>query len=189
MIFQLLGILSAIVFIIGDIPYIRDTKSGKTKPQRVTWGVVLLLNAIAVANQYASGARNSLWLPLAAVFVVGYIFLLSIKKGVGGHSKLDITALIISMLGLVAWVVFDNPHMSILANSIVAMAALTPTFVKAWKYPETETVTAYSFGAVSALLAAISVGELNFWLLILPLQACIMQVIIVAILGRKSSTK
>lgn len=181
----MLGILSAIVFVIGDIPYIRDTRAGKTKPQRVTWGIVLLLNAIAVANQYASGGRNSVLLPLTAVFVVGCIFLLSIKHGVGGHSKLDIAVLVTAGIGILAWLLFDDPHLSILANFIVAFAALTPTFIKAWKYPETETITAYSFGAISTLLAAISVGEMNFWLLLLPLQACVMQATLVLILSRQ----
>ncbi|MGH9858085.1 MAG: hypothetical protein ACRD4B_09610, partial [Acidobacteriota bacterium] len=62
MIYTLFGVLSALVFIAGDIPYLTDTIKGTTKPQRVTWGVVSLLNGIGFANQLASGATNSLWL-------------------------------------------------------------------------------------------------------------------------------
>lgn len=175
MIFKLLGVLSAIIFILGDIPYLLDTIKGRIKPHRVTWGVVCLLNIIGFANQYAAGARNSLWLFGAAVVMTGAIFFASIKNGVGGRSKLDILALVTSLLGIVLWQVFDSPLLSVLANVFVAVVCLIPAFAKARKYPETENGIAYLAGAVSALLAAISVGEVDFVLLILPVTSAILQ--------------
>lgn len=175
MIFKVLGILSAIIFILGDIPYLLDTIKGRIKPHRVTWGVVFLLNIIGFANQYAAGARNSLWLFGAAVAMTGAIFFASIKHGVGGRSKLDIFALITSLIGIVLWQVFDSPLLSVLANVFVGVVCLIPAFAKARKYPETENGIAYLAGAVSALLAAISIGEVDYILLILPVTSAILQ--------------
>ena len=36
MLFTIIGILGAVLFLIGDYAYFRDTLRGKTKPQRVT---------------------------------------------------------------------------------------------------------------------------------------------------------
>lgn len=175
MIYSVIGVLSAVIFLLGDIPYLRDTINKKIKPHRVTWGVVCLLNIIGFANQYAAGARNSLWLFGAAVFMTGAIFLASLKNGVGGFAKLDIFALVTSLVGIVLWQTFDSPSISVLTNVVVVIVAVTPAFAKARKYPETENGIAYAAGSFSALLAAISVGKFEPILLVLPLTSMVLQ--------------
>lgn len=175
MIFSVLGVLSAIIFILGDLPYVYDTITGKTKPQRITWGVVFLLNCIGFANQYASGAKNSLWIFGAAVIVTGIIVILSIKNGVGGHGKIDVFSLFAALLGIGLWAMFDSPFLSIVANLCVATIALIPTFIKAYKEPGSETKITWLLGAISALLASVSVGSLNLNLLILPVASTVLQ--------------
>lgn len=175
MIYTVLGVASAIIFIVCDIPYLIDTIRAKIKPHRVTWGVVVLLNAIGFANQLASGADNSLWLFGAAVLMTGAIFLASLRTGVGGHTKQDVVAIVASAIGLVLWALFNSPVFSIFANIFVATVALIPTFAKAKRHPETENRLAWSGGALSALLATISVGTLNWHLLILPVTSTLLQ--------------
>lgn len=189
MILAFIGVFSALIFISGDIPYILDTLARKTKPQRVTWGVVFLLNTIGFANQYASGAINSLWLFGAGVLVTGLIFLLSLKRGVGGHSKLDIFSILAALLGLALWALFNSPLLSILANVLIATVALIPTMVKAKEHPETETKIAWLAGAVSAVLASISVGTLSFALLVLPVVSAVLQAYIAYLLYFPKSKK
>jgi hypothetical protein len=175
MLLTVAGILGAVLFLIGDYSYFVDTLKGETKPQRVTWGVAFLLNSIGFANQYASGASNSLWLFAAAVIATGAIFIASIFRGVGGHSKLDILAVTIAILGVALWAVFDSPLMSILSMLVVVAFSVTPTIIKAKKHPESETRIAWLFGSISSLLAAVSVGELNLALLILPINGVFLQ--------------
>jgi hypothetical protein len=174
-IFSTLGILSAVIFLIGDYAYFRDTVSGKTKPQRVTWGVAFLLNSIGFANQYASGATDSLWLFAAAALATGAIFVVSLSKGVGGHSKLDIFGICTAFVGVGLWAVFSSPLFSIVSTLIVVYVTMVPTFIKARKHPESETGLAWSLGCLSAFLAVISVGEFNWALLILPANSTLIQ--------------
>ncbi len=175
MIFTILGLLSAIVFVIADIPYLRDTVKDTTKPHRVTWGVVVLLNAVGFANQFASGADNSLWLFGAAVVMTTSIFIASLKNGVGGHSKSDIFSLIFCSIGVILWLAFKDPLFSIFANIFVGFVALLPTFKKTKKDPESETKITWLLGTISTILATISVGELNVMLLLLPVSSTLLQ--------------
>jgi hypothetical protein len=179
---QLLGLLGSLVLIGGDIPYILDTFAGKTKPQRITWGVVFLLNIIGFLNQYASGARNSLWLFGAGVLVTGTIFLSSLWFGAGGRSWLDFFAIAFSLVGVYLWLTLKEPLISVIANAVVAVVCLIPTYKKAWKQPHSETVSAYFFGAISCVLGALSVGKLELALLLLPITSATLQIIMVAIL-------
>jgi hypothetical protein len=182
MIFSILGVFSALIFLVCDLPYLVDTIKGKIKPHRVTWGVVTLLNLIGFANQYASGAHNSLWLFGAATVMTGAIFLASLKKGVGGHTRQDVIAIVTSTIGLMLWWLFKSPTFSIFANIFVALVALVPSYSKAKISPETETKIAWSGGMISALLATISVGTLDWHLLILPVCSTILQGYMVYIL-------
>lgn len=175
MLLAVIGILGALLFLVGDYAYFRDTIKGKTVPQRVTWGVAFLLNSIGFANQYASGASNSLWLFGAAALATGAIFFVSIFKGVGGHSKLDIFGVVTALLGVALWAVFDSPLFSIISTLVVVYVSIAPTIIKAKKHPESETRIAWLFGSISAFMAAIAVGELNWILLILPLNAALVQ--------------
>lgn len=182
MIFTVIGVLGAILFLIGDYAYFRDTLRGRTKPQRVTWGVSCLLNSIGFANQFAIGATNSLWLFGAAALATGAIFLASIPKGVGGHSKLDIFAIVASLAGVGLWIIFDSPLWSIFSTLAVVYASLAPTFIKARKHPESETGLAWLLGCISSALAAVSVGKLDWALLILPVNAALVQAYVVYLL-------
>ena len=175
MIFTVLGVLSSIIFLVGDMPYLIDTLNGKTKPQRVTWGVVFFLNAIGLANQMASGATNSLWLFGSAFLMTGAIFLVSFKNGVGGHSRADTLVILAALTGLFLWYLFDSPLMSIIANVCVATVALIPTYKKAKIDPESETRITWLLGTISVMMAAVSVGELNLSLLILPVGSTLLQ--------------
>jgi len=182
MLFKFIGIASALLFLAGDMPYLLDTFKGKTKPHRVTWGIFALLNAIGFANQYAYGANNSLWLFGAGAAMTGLIFLGSLRNGEGGRSTTDITCLLIGLAGVALWVLFKSPLYSVLANVLAGVAALWPTFKKARRRPETETRISWLVGAICNILTAISVGSLDWRLLVLPVASALMQLYLIYLL-------
>ncbi|HSX31547.1 MAG TPA: hypothetical protein VLE99_06555 [Candidatus Saccharimonadales bacterium] len=186
MLFTILGIASSLIFLVCDFPYLQDTIRAKIKPHRVTWGVIALLNTAGFANQLASGARNSLWLFGAGTLMTGAIFVASLKNGVGGRSRQDIFAAITCLVGVAFWIVFKSPVFSILANLLVAVVALLPTFAKAKKSPETETKIAWLGGMISSSLAAASVGQLDWQLLILPVSSAALNAYMVYLLYVRS---
>lgn len=182
--FAVIGILGGLLSLGANVPYILDTVKGRTKPHRVTWGIFFLLNVIFLANQLAAGATSSIWLVVAFTISTFTVFLLSIKRGTGGTSKLDIVILAGAILGLIVWQLMHSPVPSIIANLVVAAIASIPTYKKAWTHPHTETKISYSLGAVAALMSAISVGKLDVVLLLLPVYAVIYQGSIALVLSR-----
>ncbi len=100
---QFFGLLSGILAILGYIPYIKDTLQLKTKPQRTTFLIWSILGAIAFFSQLAKGALYSLWLPGSETLLTVAVFLLSLKRGVGGFNKKDYIALVVTLIGLLVW--------------------------------------------------------------------------------------
>jgi len=169
------GILSGLLSIISNIPYVIDIYKRKTQPHRVTWGIFFLLNIIYLANHISAGATNSLWLIVGFTVSTFIIFILSLKRGVGGSEKLDIFVLISALVGVVLWQITDNPTISIFANALSGIFAAIPTLKKAYIKPESETKIKWFIGIFAGIFAAISVGRLELPLLVLPLLTIIIQ--------------
>jgi hypothetical protein len=179
-----IGLLGGILSLASNIPYIYDTLKKKTQPHRVTWGIFFLLNVIFLGNQLAAGATNSIWLVVAFTLSTCTVFMLSLRNGVGGSTKLDIVVLIGALSGVVIWQILDSPLASIIANLVVALIASIPTYKKAWRVPETETKISYSVGAFAAFLSAVSIGKFDIVLLLLPIYSILYQGTIFLILIR-----
>jgi hypothetical protein len=175
MFFTFLGILSSLVFIAADLPYAIQTYKRKVQPHRVTWFIIFVLNVISFINQAASGASNSLWIFGAGVIATFSVFILSINRGVGGYSKVDIAALVGATIGLLLWWLLGTPLASIIATVVVSMIALVPTYIKSYHNPKSESKFPWLIASISTFLAAISVGKLDYRLLILPVYSTIVQ--------------
>jgi hypothetical protein len=52
---------------------------------------------------------------------------------------------------------------------------MAPTYKKGWIYPKSETSTVFLFGAIASLLAAISVGGLDYILFLTPVYTLAIQ--------------
>lgn len=184
---EILGYLSGILIILSCIPYIRDILLLKTKPQRATWFIWMVLLTIAFFAQLSKGGTWSLiatgvdWL---GVFI---IFILSIKYGIGGTSKLDKMALVGAGIGLIIWYFTKEPLFALIITIFIDFIAAMLTVIKTYRQPETETFIAYMICGTGGLLGAFAVGEFNLSLLLFPIWICICNygIGMTIILGRK----
>src|SRR6478672_11482510 len=87
------GVVAGILQLVASAPYIRDILRGSTTPQRATWTIWTTLSFVVLASQWASGATWSLALTLGQVCSCGVIFLLAIRRGVGGVSPVELALL------------------------------------------------------------------------------------------------
>ena len=176
------GLLSGILIVIADMPYIWNALKRRTHPHRVTWFIIFVVNAIGLANQHASGAKSSLFFFIGATLITFLVFVASLYNGVGGFTKLDAVTLLGAIIGLVIWQLLKSPLFSVVANTVVAMMAIVPTFVKAYHQPKSETKITWLIGSISSLLAVIAVGKLDLALLLLPIYGTLQQASLFALI-------
>ena len=84
-----LGLAAALVAIADTIPYVRDMLRGTTLPHRGTWLIWSLLSVLVFFSQRADGASWSLVAAAMQVLLNGLIFVLAVRRGVGGVSRAD----------------------------------------------------------------------------------------------------
>jgi hypothetical protein len=163
------GILAGILPLIAAIPYISDILKGKTRPHRGSFLIWSVLGAIAFGSQAATGASWSLTLPAADTLATLIIFGLSIKYGMGGLNRRDVSALMVAGIGLVAWYYTHQPLVALLITIGIDAIGTLLTLLKTYAEPHTETFSSWFLAALSGLAAALAVEEASFVFLVYPL--------------------
>lgn len=170
---QIFGYISAALSITMIIPYIRDIFTKNTRPERASWLIWTVLTSIAFFSQLAKGATDSLWLTGGQTLAVLLVFMLSIKYGVGGLTKRDITALAAATVGLIIWYFTKEPAYALFISILIDAIGTLLTVIKSYQEPNTETVSTFVMSGTSGIFGALAVGSWSTILLAYPLYIII----------------
>ncbi len=178
----LFGIVAGILQLVASAPYVRDILRGTTRPQRATWTIWTTLSFVVLASQWASGATWSLLLVIGQTAACAVIFVLALRRGVGGVSRLELVLLGIAALGIAGWQIADDPVIatcSVVAADIIGMALMLP---KTYRSPGSETVATFAIGGVSTLFALAAIESLTLALVLYPAYILVADVILVTLI-------
>jgi len=183
---HVLGILAGILAIFAAIPYIKDIFKGTTKPNRVTWLIWVTLQTIALVAQFAGGGRDSLLLTIGDLLAGVTILILAFTKGQSEWHWIDRWALAGAAAGLLLWYFFRQPILALAMTVFIDFCGVVPTLRKSFVNPESETLATWLIVGSGAILGAISVGKLNFTLLLYPIYLALANLGVAAaiLLGR-----
>ncbi len=157
--------VSLSAYIIGFVSILK----GSFRPQRMTRFLLLLISLLFVGTLFAQKDTNAIWLALATFTGTLAIFILSIKKGMGGKSKLDITVFFMVLASLAVWYTTKNPVLGLAMSIITDFIAFSPTLVKAWALPETEEWKFYVMDVISSFLIILSLSTITWGNAIFPI--------------------
>lgn len=181
------GVLSALLSSFAFVPYILDTLSNRTQPQRASWLIWSILGSIALTSQIVEGATDSLWFAGVQVGGTILVFLLSIRLGVGGFlNRSDFGVLICAAIGLGLWSITESSLYALGISISISLLGGSVTVLKAYRNPESETMTTWAFSFIAACFALLSVGHFDLILMAYPLYLFVLNGAIVAaiLLGR-----
>ncbi|MEO0389481.1 MAG: hypothetical protein AAF218_00930 [Pseudomonadota bacterium] len=183
----LLGLASAALSTLAFAPYIRDTLTGATQPQRASWLIWTVLSNIAFWAQVAEGAEASLWFAGTQAGGTTVIFLLSLRKGTGELlSRPDERILWIAALGVVVWYFTDTAEYALAMTITISLLGGSLTVLKAYRDPGSETLLCWALGFAASCCALISVGTVDPVLLAYPAYLFVLYSAIIGatVLGR-----
>jgi hypothetical protein len=181
----LFGIASGLLQALSYVPYLRDIVSGTTTPHRGTWGIWCTLSLIVLLSQRADGGAWSLVMAGAQLLGTLVIVVLSIRRGVGGTSSIEILLLLIASAGLVGWYMSGDPTVATLCVVIPDLLAVAMMMPKTYVDPFSETLSTYVLSAASASCALVAVGSLDFGLIVYPAYIVCADLAVVALLAAR----
>lgn len=158
----LAGILAGLLSFVAYPVYVRDILKGNTKPSRVTWWVLALLNAVLSFSYYASGARDTIWIPISYTIGFTTVALLSLKYGEGSWEKTDYIALGGAAISLAVWWLLQSAEIALYLIIVTDFIGLAPTIYKTYKRPWTENKSAW---LIATLASALNVVAIEQWTL------------------------
>ena len=164
------GLLSGLLSAYAYAPYAFDILRGQTHPQRASWFIWSVLASISLFAQIAEGATQSLWFAAVQTGGTVFIFLLGLRRGVGGLANMaDALVLVGAAFGLVLWMYTDNAAYALLISIAISLLGGAVTVLKAYRAPETETMATWAACFCASICAMLAVGALDWMLLAYPL--------------------
>lgn len=161
----LLGLLAVFISLPGYVIYIRNTLSGKTKPQFYSWLIWAVLAGIGYSSQIVSNAGPGSWVTGVTVLGCGVIAVLALFKGDMHLSGVDKVLLGLSSIAVLLRVLTDNPLEALILAVGAALVGYVFTSKKAYSNPQQETVITYVLNSVKffpSLFALSTVSKLTF---------------------------
>jgi hypothetical protein len=110
------------------------------------------------------------------------VFALSLRRGVGGVTRLELAMLGVAGLGVVGWLVAGDPVVatcSVVVADLIAVGLMLP---KTYRHPGSETLATYAIGVVSTMFALAAVGSTAPSLLIYPVYILVADGAVVAVI-------
>lgn len=154
-------IIATILSFTGTTDYILSILKGKTKPHRTTRIVLFVVSVCNLVGAIAAHAALGTMLLSVFFFARSLILaVLSIKRGVGGMSKLDITCGTVAVLGIVAWLITGSGIWALVFAVLADAVAYVPAIYKTWLLPKSEAPLLYWLEGFAAILAVIHDGLL-----------------------------
>jgi hypothetical protein len=108
---------------------------------------------------------------------------MSLKYGVGGRSKLDVTCLVIGVAGVLASVT-NNGLLGIWLALVADLIGYVPAFIKTYKNPKSEEPVFYTLESFAAISVIIGIGEIRKDI-ILPIYFVVSSLVMIGLIFRK----
>ncbi len=157
-------LLAALINFIGGLSYLFDTLKGKVVPNRVTW----ILWATAPGLAFAAQIKSGVGLPALFTFTTFFMpFLITVasfikRKAIWQLTRTDYVCGMLSVAGLVLWLVTGKGVIAITAGILSDAFAAIPTLIKSYRNPETENWKGFATGATGAFITLLTIDSYNF---------------------------
>jgi hypothetical protein len=148
-----------------------------------------LLTAIATAAAFSDKQYPSAVLTLASTISTALVVVLSLNYGDRRFERFDIFCEIGAALGVILWVVFDNPLVAVIATVSIDFIAALPTLRHSWLKAEEETPITFLLASLGSLLAFAAIHKPHVLGIIYPVYLVAMNFLIFLVISTRRLNK
>jgi hypothetical protein len=158
------AVLGAGINLLGSAGYIWDTLKGRTKPNRVSWGLWAVSPLVAFAAELTQGVKLQSLMTLSSGLVPLAVFVVSFadRKAYWKIKRFDWYCAGLSVLSLVMWLITGEGNIAILFAIGADVLACVPTLAKSYTDPQTESASAFVAGTVASALTLLTISDWTF---------------------------
>jgi hypothetical protein len=148
----------------GTVAYLVNTVRGRVRPNRVSFLLWSVVPMIAFFAQIKQGVGLVALMTFSTGFLPFTVFIASFfnKNSEWKLTMFDLTCGILSVAGLVLWMVTKVGNIAILFCIIADGLAAVPTIMKAYRYPDTEIAWPWIATSVGVILTLLTLSKWTF---------------------------
>ncbi len=179
--------LAVLLNLVGQLWYIRSIIRRHAKPNLVSWFMWMLAPLIGVFFQL----KADVGLSVLPIFMAGFgsftviLVALFTKNAIWKINSFDLLCGAISLFALVLYILTHNLELSIIFAILSDTLAFVPTYIKSWKYPESESIAGYSWCIPANIIGLLVIKDWSFAIYSFGLYFVVSNVVEVIILYRK----
>lgn len=159
--------------------------TGKARPHRTTRFVLFVIAILSTSALFAQQSFVAFIFSATILISTSATFVLSIKSGMGGISKLDLLCLFLAILGIGLWKTTNNPTIGLYAAILADFTGFIPTLVKTYKIPDSEVVITFFFDFIGGITSILAIGNLVPQEIIFPLYIALINLVEIIFIKRK----
>jgi ribosomal protein S18 acetylase RimI-like enzyme len=164
-----IGLLAGVLALAQAVPYIRSILQGKTRPSRTAYVIWVIEEAVSASSYIASGARTTMWFPIATAITAAVILVLSIRRGMGGTSRFDLACFSLAAVAITLWLTTGSALLALYMSAAAGALGYLPIFVKSHQKPWTENFTSWAMTVGSSTLNMVALSSLAIHVVVLPI--------------------
>lgn len=165
------GILASIIFVASVIPYYISIFKGETKPSRAGYGIWAVMEAIWLSSYLAAGATTTKYFGIAGACSAIIIFILSLKRGMGGFGLFDVSCLAMAAITAYVWLTTSNASLAVYMSTAAVSLGYLPVIRKSYLWPKTENTLSWTLYALSAAINVLALTTMDLAIILRPLIA------------------
>lgn len=166
------------------IPYIKDIIKGKARPRFISWLIWTILLGLTAIVSWQEGQMASGVLSTASALACLAVTILAIRRVSLKMTRMEYFTLIGAAIGIVLWVLFDDPMLVLMTAVTVDGVAYLPTYVNGWRNPHHESLTMFVVSGVGSglVLVAALLAQATSSGLVYPIYSVVFASIMIGIL-------
>ena len=141
----------ALLPVVASGVYIASILKGRTRPQRTTRLLLLIITALTLGSLVAGHDTSGVWLALVSCVQSAVIWALSLWRGMGGKGKLDWLCFMLCGVGVIVWLLSGQSTAGLVASIVADLVAIIPSLHKTVRMPHTESLAFFAVDAVAGL--------------------------------------
>lgn len=175
------------ITLITTFLYVKNIFYGNTKPNLVSWFIWMFAPFVGFFLQLKAGAGLSSLAVLMSGFCPFLVVVFSLfkKNAFWKIQSFDLLCGFFSLIAIILYLSTNNLGISIFFAILSDLLAYIPTFIKSWKYPETETGSVYISGIINSVLALLTIKNWIFTIYSFPIYLVLANLLEVYFIYRK----
>lgn len=159
---EIIGGLAVTLSLASMVPYLISTWKGKTRPHIFSWGIWGIFNLIGGLAQVVDGGGPGAWVNIAGAgtcwlgAALGYY-----RGGKRDISRSDCYAAGGAIVGIIPWLLTNNPLWSVVIITFIDMLAFYPSFRKGWIKPYEDMPLVYVASTIKHALGIAALTNLT----------------------------